>query len=437
MNSLPTHNASQTNLRVVKTETKPNGESIQLVRPFTNSAKSTAQIVGDLVNNFSYKTMSVKAAESELHAVQRAFGSSLASELINTYDGSHLVSDSQQDLIGERYLAEQIKLIEQQQKNSSVLNKWSHLLYEGEKYEKLNKSSSTNVLTTVTEVTSNAQTTLSSTTIPKAESNTYLPTEYLPAAGQNFETVMKSDESLLNDIIQQVRAEQDNVSRGYENNDLNSESLNQTKIESDLRGQGFEQAQEEEKLAKMLADAQFFSKNQAETQFANKIRLESEEQNSPVSTSRGGAEFYKKSSSQQNSNLRRSGSQHIQQPTDYLPKLSSSNLNSVSLDAYNNPQFKAMLAHILKPIEAPAPEEFTYPTYSPSAETIASLCEPIYIPAPLPIVIPAPQMIIQREYKEFPKELIKPYVTQFPSSVPSIATDQSHYQNFGIRQINL
>jgi hypothetical protein len=43
------------------------------------------------------------------------------------------VSDSQQDLIGERYLAEQIRLIQEQQKTTSILDKWSHLLYEGEK----------------------------------------------------------------------------------------------------------------------------------------------------------------------------------------------------------------------------------------------------------------------------------------------------------------
>jgi hypothetical protein len=43
------------------------------------------------------------------------------------------VSDSQQDLIGEKYLAEQIKIIQEQQRTTSILDKWSHLLYEGER----------------------------------------------------------------------------------------------------------------------------------------------------------------------------------------------------------------------------------------------------------------------------------------------------------------
>ena len=63
MSARQTPNASQTNLKVVKTETKPNGESIQLVRPYAKSTKSTDEIVGDLVNNFSYRTMPVKAAK--------------------------------------------------------------------------------------------------------------------------------------------------------------------------------------------------------------------------------------------------------------------------------------------------------------------------------------------------------------------------------------
>lgn len=125
-------NGSNLNLKIVSTEMKPTGEAVQLVRPLVATTKSTDQIVGDLVNRFSYKTNDVKASENELNAVHQAFGLNLAKELIKTYDGSNLVSDSQQDLIGERYLAEQIRLIQEQQKTTSILDKWSHLLYEGE-----------------------------------------------------------------------------------------------------------------------------------------------------------------------------------------------------------------------------------------------------------------------------------------------------------------
>ncbi len=143
-----------------------------------------------------------------MNAVQQAFGSDLANELINTYDGSHLVSDSQQDLIGERYLAEQIKLIEEQQKNSSVLNKWGHLLYEGDQPNKYTNSGS-NVLTTVTEVASN----LDSSLQKAPTSQTILSNQFIienQAANIDRE---KSDESILNEIIDQVKREQDRVFR--------------------------------------------------------------------------------------------------------------------------------------------------------------------------------------------------------------------------------
>jgi hypothetical protein len=90
--------------------------------------------------NYYYTT---NKKRNELHAVQQAFGSNLAQELIKTYDGSNLTADSQQDLVGDRYLAKQIEIIQHQQKTSSILDKWSHLLYEGEKEESLTNTSVT------------------------------------------------------------------------------------------------------------------------------------------------------------------------------------------------------------------------------------------------------------------------------------------------------
>lgn len=135
-------------------------------------------------------------SSSELSAVEQAFGSSLARELIKTYDGSNLVSDSQQDLVGERYLAEQIKLIEQQQKNSSVLNKWSHLLYEGEKYEK-NNSNQIHVLSSVTEDPSSIGETQSAASIPTTFSQAVEPqTSYLEIT-----------EDIMNDLSSHLKSE--------------------------------------------------------------------------------------------------------------------------------------------------------------------------------------------------------------------------------------
>jgi hypothetical protein len=68
---------------------------------------------------------------NDLNALEKAFGPSMKNELLTSYDGSSIVSDNQQDLIGERYISEQIKYI--QQKKTSIVDKYAHLFYEGEK----------------------------------------------------------------------------------------------------------------------------------------------------------------------------------------------------------------------------------------------------------------------------------------------------------------
>lgn len=56
-------NSLNANLKIVKTEIKPTGEAIQVVRPIVSSAKTTDQIVGELVNRFDYRSGEVKASE--------------------------------------------------------------------------------------------------------------------------------------------------------------------------------------------------------------------------------------------------------------------------------------------------------------------------------------------------------------------------------------
>lgn len=56
-------NSLNGNLKIVKTEIKPTGEAVQLVRPLVSSAKTTEQIVGELVNRFDYRNGEVKATE--------------------------------------------------------------------------------------------------------------------------------------------------------------------------------------------------------------------------------------------------------------------------------------------------------------------------------------------------------------------------------------
>jgi len=227
-------------------------------------------------------------------------------------------------LIGERYLAEQIKLIEQQQKDSSVLKKWSHLLYEGEKCNNDGK----NGLTTVAESVKTSQVSLTNPTTATS----------------------KTDDDILDSILNMVRINEINQAR------LNDED-NKTKVEADLQ-RAVEAARIESDRLKEKS-----SKHVQET--IREVRDASSYRRSEV----GFTGNY----------LRRSTSnQYAQQPAEYLPQLSSSNLNSVSLEAYNSPQFKLMLEQMMKPMEIPA-EETILPGEWPSAEKIGNILFLIYL----------------------------------------------------------
>lgn len=78
---------------------------------------------------------------------------------------------------------------------------------------------------------------------------------------------------------------------------------------------------------------------------------------------------YERHYDQAQANLNRSRSHTAQQPQPYLPQLTSSNLNAVHLDAYDSPQFKAMLDQLLKPLNLP-PEQINYPADWPSQDKI-------------------------------------------------------------------
>lgn len=58
----------------------------------------------------------------------------VAEELLNpVYDGANLVTDTKQDLLGEKYLAEQIKKVNEENKKKSILDSYNYMLYEGDK----------------------------------------------------------------------------------------------------------------------------------------------------------------------------------------------------------------------------------------------------------------------------------------------------------------
>ena len=157
-----------------------------------------------------------------------------------------------------------------------------------------------------------------------------------------------------------------------------AEAEKEAEMEAEMEAAALAESEREaeaEQAASALQAKKERAKAQAEIRLeAAKAVVEEEERKSNIS-----ARYFQenrepsinKSSSQQKVNLKRSGSQHVQQPADYLPRLSNSNLNSVSLDAYNTPQFKTMLEQILKPMSVPA-EETNYPADWPSPDKIGT-----------------------------------------------------------------
>ncbi|CAF0784799.1 unnamed protein product [Brachionus calyciflorus] len=119
------------NLKIVKTEIQESGEAFQLVRPVGAEKQTSEDIISKLVRQYGSRPMGISENSEEFQAVQTAFPN-VAKKILNTYDGSNIISDSQQDLVGDRYLAEQIRQINEENRKKSILDKWSHLLYEGE-----------------------------------------------------------------------------------------------------------------------------------------------------------------------------------------------------------------------------------------------------------------------------------------------------------------
>ena len=62
---------------------------------------------------------------------------------------------------------------------------------------------------------------------------------------------------------------------------------------------------------------------------------------------------------------------NLEQPNSYLPQISSSQINTISIEDYNTPQFKSMLDQLLKPIFLP-PENVNYPIDWPSQDKIGN-----------------------------------------------------------------
>jgi hypothetical protein len=124
-------NYDNKNVKVVQSEYGPDGDAVHVVRPYAQVGQTSDNIARQLASQYDYKRNQLNAGQSDLNTFQKAFPK-IATALVNSYDGSTIQSDTNQDLIGDKYLTEQIRKINSDNKNKSILDKWSHLLYEGE-----------------------------------------------------------------------------------------------------------------------------------------------------------------------------------------------------------------------------------------------------------------------------------------------------------------
>jgi hypothetical protein len=392
----------------------------------------------------------------ELSAVKQAFGDNLAEELIKTYDGSNLVSDSQQDLIGEKYLAEQIKIIQEQQRTSSILDKWSHLLYQGEQEDKQEEevSNAEQEETEVEHEEMNDQTQEQQDQSNEHENEEFVeqervqeveeeegqaPSVYLNNTQPN-ETIDSQYSYLVKESQQQPTQLRLSHSGGNlvqssnesqrdtegEQNDEEEEEEEEEQEEQEQEEQEQEEQEQEEREQDQEQEEQDHEQEEHETEveeqeieqdqilvqrstlddsnYVTEVNNDNEKINSQVhSQSQMGGSLEPRSlsdfklKSKQNefrgtesrirtdarggagasqSDYQHSRSNHQQHGWSgqnshtYMPQFSSSNLNSVTIDAYNSPQFKAMLEQLTKPLNVP-PEHVNFPPEWPSQDKIS------------------------------------------------------------------
>lgn len=290
--------------------------------------------------------------------MQQAFGSNLAAELIKSYDGSNLVADSQQDLVGERYLAEQIRLIQEQQKTTSVLDKWSHLLYEGESDYQRSPSKASKAMTLQSNFNENSNEYTSQHQSLQKQQQQQIQQQQLQ---QQLRLSQSGNLPQSGSFQRLVNVPSQNSLGTY----VHSQSGLNARTQSDIR------------LAQSQAQAQANFRAQVEAQSREDAIAQAQAhahaqlaQAQAQANAHARALEQAKLNSQTQSQLKKSSS-HVQQPQSYLPQLSNSNLNSVTLEAYNSPQFKAMLEELSRPMNVP-PEQINYPPEWPSQDRIGN-----------------------------------------------------------------
>jgi hypothetical protein len=304
----------------------------------------------------------------------------LANQLLQTYDGSAIVTDTQQDLIGEKYLEEQIKRAHDYQKKNSVIERYSHLLYEGDKDYKSNakddlkvyasSSSFANLKPVQQQEYTLQQTKLAPTASGLMQSSSRLVpsgSRFL-ASGVNLQPSQSQIQPKQQPQQQQQQQQQQQVQQASRQESRQSSSSQLAALQEQIR------RLQEEKSALERAQSQVLMKDRQEQQ----ERLARERVQHERSTQEKARQDHveQEQLKQQIETLlaQQRASQQQQQGSKLSSSssLNASNLKSVTIDAYNDPQFKALLDQISKPLNAPV-ENVDLPAQWPSLGSLGKL----------------------------------------------------------------
>jgi hypothetical protein len=357
--------------------------------------------------------------------VHQAFGQSLAKELIKTYDGSNLISDSQQDLIGERYLAEQIRLIQEQQRTTSILDKWSHLLYEGENEYKIpyENQKALHEIRTVSKGGSSSHFSTSHQNNKSLFENASNSFQSRLLEGETISS-LNSNQRFLTQILDATKSGIALYANGQSQSGIISDFTNQFSTEIQPRTLSQEKQLEpqyeyEKQLreitqlraieeARQLVNAMSSTNSQLKKNIDQNNLLKEFDQHSIYQPSADQQSIYEQSVGQhakyqaianydesnhttENILQEESMREDIAHPKtsthsfkystnkfnlagSNLSQITSSKINKLSIEDYNTPQFKSMLDQILKPIFLP-PEHLNCPVDWPSQDKIGNINE--------------------------------------------------------------
>jgi hypothetical protein len=246
--------------------------------------------------------------------VQQAFGANLATELFETYNGSSIVTDNKQDLVGAQYLAKQIQNIEEDQRRSSVIERYSYLLYEGEKCE------------------------------APAFSQSQLTSSFQPVRydGDSFEQVNRRS---FEDRQELEKLERERLEFQRLENERLALEQEQRRLDQLIK----EQLEHEALVQKRLnAEAALEEQIKQEKHIMEQIRQE-EQQNEQADFEQHYQEHFNKSMSAASIQSKTYADIALAENADLL----SSEFKQITLEAYNDPQFKAMLELLMKPFNVP------------------------------------------------------------------------------------